>query len=79
MIAIEIALTVLGGIVAVGAALYQTHKKSIPCDSCAFLIKKGGFWKYTCKRADYFFTDSFDKPPEYCKYYKPKEEGGRGE
>ena len=74
MIAIEIALTVLGGIVAVGAALYQTHKKSIPCDSCVFIIKKGGILKYTCRRGDRSFDDTFNNPPEYCKYYKPRGE-----
>ena len=73
MVAIEIALTVLGGIVAVCAALYQTHKESIPCDSCEFLIKKGGFWKYSCNRGDWSMPDEFDKPPEYCKYHKPRE------
>ena len=48
-------------------------KKSTPCDSCEHLEKKGGgFWSYYCSAKGY--TESFDKPPEYCKNFKPKQE-----
>lgn len=76
MILTEIVLTAIGGLVAVGAALYKAHERSIPCNSCAFLVKKGGgCWKYTCHReSEWSFEDKFDYPPKYCKYYKQKEE-----
>ena len=76
MIATEIVLTAIGGLVAVGAALYKAHERSIPCNSCAFLVKKGGgYWKYTCNRGSLWsFDDHFDSPPKYCKYYKSQEE-----
>lgn len=76
MIATEIVLVAIGGLVAVGAALYKAHERSIPCNSCAFLVKKGGgYWKYTCHRGSaWSFDDTFDHPPNYCKYYKPMEE-----
>lgn len=77
MILIEIVFTVIGGLVAVGAALYKAHERSIPCNSCVFLVKKGGgCWKYTCHRESAWYSDDkFDHPPKYCKYYKPKEVG----
>lgn len=75
MIFTEIVLTAIGGLVAVGAALYKAHERSIPCNSCAFLVKKGGgSWKYTCHRENGYSDDNFDYPPKYCKYYKLKEE-----
>ena len=76
MIATEIVLVAIGGIVAVGAALYKAHERSIPCNSCKYLVKRGGLWKYTCKRdtSAWSLSDSFDTPPKYCKYYKHTEE-----
>lgn len=75
MIATEIVLVAIGGLVAVGAALYKAHKRSIPCNSCKNLVKRGGAWKYTCKRdTSILGPDSFDTPPKYCKYYKPMED-----
>ena len=76
MIVTEIVLAAIGGFVAVGAALYKAHERSIPCNSCALLVKKGGGpWKYTCHRgSSWNFDDTFDHPPKYCKYYKPMED-----
>ena len=55
--------------------LYKAHERSIPCNSCAFLVKKGGPWEYTCHRGGaWHFDDTFDTPPKYCKYYKPMED-----
>ena len=76
MIFTEIVLTAIGGLVAVGVALYKAHERSLPCNSCVFLVKKGGGgWKYTCHReGEWYSDDTFDYPPKYCKYYKLKEE-----
>lgn len=76
MIAIEIVLTVIGGLVAVGAALYKAHEKSIPCNTCAHLVKKGGgYWKHVCDGHVTFpyGQDEFDRPPKYCAKYNPME------
>ena len=74
MIATEIVLAEIGGLVAVCAALYKAHERSIPCNSCAFLVKKGGgCWRYTCHRGSaWSFDDAFDHPPKYCKYYQKR-------
>lgn len=48
-------------------------KKHVPCDSCVHLEKKGGdLWRYHCTAKGY--TESFDKPVEFCKNYKPRQE-----
>ena len=45
-------------------------KPNPPCDNCDHLVRKGGFWKYYCDKHGY--SDGFDKPPEYCKAFKPR-------
>ena len=50
---------------------YKSKKKA-PCDTCDHLTKKGGGWKYYCN--GWGWDDGFDRPPEYCKSYKPREE-----
>lgn len=75
MIATEIVLAVIGGVVAVSAALYDARKKSIPCNSCAHLICKFRGGKYVCN-GNIFYTvlnDEFYTPPKYCAKYKKKE------
>ena len=54
--------------------LYRDHKKEVPCDTCARLMKKGGSRKYACLKPNRAITDDFDKPPEYCAYYKKRDE-----
>ena len=78
MIATEIVLVAIGGIVAVCAALYKAHENSIPCNSCAHLVKKGGgYWKYVCDGHVTFqySQDEFNQPPRFCAKYKPRKEG----
>lgn len=57
----------------VGWVFGYKSKKHPMCDTCDHLERKGGgAWAYYCCAKGY--TSSFDKPPEYCKMYKPKEE-----
>ena len=56
----------------VGWATGRSSKKETPCDSCAYLARKGGTWKYYCGRYDMKYPYSFDKAPEYCKYYEER-------
>ena len=51
----------------------RIHKLSI-CDSCEYLIRKpAGLFKYECRPPGCSFsTNSFDKPPEFCRDYKPR-------
>lgn len=75
MIATEIVLAAIGGIVAVSAAFYDARKKSIPCDSCTHLICKCRGGKYVCN-GHIFYTalnDEFYTPPKYCARYKKRE------
>ena len=47
------------------------------CDSCKYLIRKGdGYYEYSCSDGGHycFSSHDFNKPPEYCKHYKPREE-----
>lgn len=65
----ELAMLAIGGI----AWLSIMKKRSIPCHSCRYLVKRGGsLWLYTCNRAGY--SEGYDNPPKYCKYYQ-REEG----
>ena len=61
---------VCGAVILAAFGLHKLIKKPKPCDSCKHLIKKGGGpWRYTCGRRGDLFTDTFDKPPKYCKYW----------
>lgn len=44
----------------------------IPCDTCKYLVRKGGYYKYYCgnQQAQGGFSDRFDKPPEYCGFWE---------
>jgi len=68
----EVAILAVGCV----AALVVLREKTIPCNSCRYLRKKGGggFWKYTCKHPECYFEQHFDKPPRYCGHYKSREE-----
>ena len=69
ILAKELAFVIVG--IAISAIVIE--KKTIPCDSCKYLVRKGGAWKYTCKKPDRYFDDTFDKVPTYCKDYKLRE------
>ena len=60
---------------AVGLAVgYKLRKKDMPCDTCEFLTRKGGgCYKYCCGY-DKYFSDKFNRPPEYCKNYKRRKQ-----
>ena len=74
MIVTEIVLTAIGGLVAVGAALYKAMERRIPCNSCQYPFRRGGTWRFCCLRPDHnYWPDSFDVPPTYCKSYKPRD------
>lgn len=51
-------------------------KKKPICDTCQHLIykDKNKAWKYECKKPGYCSTTNFDKCPEICKHYLPKED-----
>ncbi len=72
-----IANVAIGGI---AAGLYlgiKKLKKPVLCKHCKFLIcAGGGAWKYECSLGETrkFISYGFDKPPEYCKYYKNQED-----
>ena len=67
---------IAGVVTAIGVILIVAKdlKKPTPCDSCKHLVSKGGTWKYECNAKYSFFSDSFDKAPEYCSYYEKREE-----
>lgn len=48
------------------------NEKQSQCDRCKRLKRKGGrsfMWKYDCD-----MIGNFDKPPEYCRGYEPRED-----
>ena len=56
------------------AGLAIVRKKSIPCNSCRYLVRRGGgIWRYTCKPKGEL-EECFDTPPKYCNRYKRREE-----
>lgn len=67
---------IAGVVTAIGVILIVAKDNQKPplCDSCEHLVSKGkGPWKYECDAKCRFITDSFDKAPEYCAYYKKRE------
>lgn len=44
-----------------------------PCDTCKYLLEKGGHWRYTCN-PPHRIIRHFDKPPSYCAYYMSRED-----
>ena len=57
---------------AIALFIYEKVSKK-PCDSCAHLIEKGGYWKYSCD-IERPFSRHFGKAPSYCKDYKDKDQ-----
>lgn len=50
----------------------RDREEKAQCTRCRNLIRKGGRgwrWKYECMR-----YDGFDKPPEYCGKFEPRED-----
>ena len=51
----------------------KNREEQAMCSKCKYLTRKGGrgrwYYKYCCDK-----NDGFDKPPQYCKYYQPREE-----
>lgn len=77
MILREIILVVVGGMALLAAEILKYRGRSIPCDSCEYLVQKGGSpWKYVCNgHVKYYYScDEFDKPPKYCSKYKRKQQ-----
>lgn len=75
-----IANAVIGGI---ATGIYfgiKRRKKPVLCERCKFLIRDwgraGGGWKYQCTMGDTckIILSGFDRPPEYCAYYKSRED-----
>lgn len=66
---------ILGCIILTGIIIYiivrATKNRKLPlCLSCKHLSQyKGPHWRYTCGRK--WSESSFDKAPEYCKFYEP--------
>ena len=63
-----------------GAVIYETvknSKKAPPCETCEHLMEKGGggLYKYYCDKPINTYSHEFDKPPEYCGNYEPREDG----
>lgn len=51
----------------------QEQEEQSLCDSCAYLMRKGGDIEsgiYKCG----FFNERFNKSPEYCRDYEPRKE-----
>ena len=51
----------------------RSNEKKALCERCKYLTRKGGSgwtWRYSCER-----YRGFDRPPEYCGEFKPKEDG----
>lgn len=51
----------------------KCREEKAPCARCRNLIRKGGRgwnWRYDCARCD-----GFDRPPEYCSKFEPREDG----
>lgn len=74
----------LYGVVMLAVSLIVVHiakgaktPPAVPCDSCKYLIRKGGLWKYYCncqKANEMGFTHHFDTAPEYCGLWEPRKE-----
>lgn len=80
MTTVQTVFMVINLVFAVAAAIIYgvaARKKKIPCYSCKYLAKHGGAWRFYCEGGPMpskRYPDKFDKPPKYCKYYKPKDE-----
>lgn len=63
-----------------GAVIYEAVKnsqKKPACETCKHLRQKGGggLYKYYCDKPINTYRHEFDKPPEYCGNYEPREDG----
>jgi len=62
----------------IAALIRRKARKVSLCDTCSRLVLKGKTthydYKYACIRNDPYDIYYFDKPPQYCKYYVPREE-----
>lgn len=72
-----IVAAVVCGAILIDVADRKTNKAST-CDTCKQLRRKNrrtmSYYRYECgcSRID---SNYFEKPPEYCAYYEPREEG----
>ena len=72
-----IAAAVVCGAILIDVADRKTRKASM-CDTCKQLRRKNrrnmSDYRYECGCSK-IYNSYFDKPPEYCAYYEPREEG----
>lgn len=76
-----IANAVIGGIATGIYFCIKKLKKPVLCEQCKFLIREGGeACKYECTLGGTWkiIPRGFDKPPEYCRYYKGREAESNG-
>lgn len=70
-------VNLLTGVITIGIAKDKKEPPQAPCDTCGYLLKKGGgYHRYYCVRpgAPHPY-DYFNEAPEYCSTWKPRDGG----
>lgn len=74
-VGVALGISAVGVELGIGALLQHYLKpKQKPCDTCKHLVTKGkNMWKYSCDPPEQFGPNCFNKAPEYCRWYEPRE------
>ena len=76
MLCLFVFLQLVGILVGIIVLIWYWRSRPGLCDSCRYLLRKGGgaAWKYECQQPHNYCKSQFDRCPQYCANYLPREE-----